>query len=250
MSIPLVTVITATTGNRLLEKCIKSVRKQTWGNIQHLITIDGPERSAAAYSIMGELSTYKAEGYTLDVIDLPYSIGKDRWNGHRIYGAGTFISDGDYLIFLDDDNSLAPDHIETCMRTIQAGNDWCYSFRKIVDNQHNFICEDNCESLGKWPSILHPEDYFVDVNCYFIPRGLAITMVPVWYCRFREPRQPEIDRKMAHILRQIGPKYDTTYNYSVNYAVGNSGLSVTAPFFENGNAEMLRRYNGVLPWKK
>jgi len=28
---------------------------------------------------------------------LPYSIGKDRWNGHRIYGAGTYIADGDYL---------------------------------------------------------------------------------------------------------------------------------------------------------
>jgi len=247
---PLVTVITATTGNPLLNKCIESVRNQTWGNVQHLVTIDGPERSAKAYEIIGGLPEYKKDGYRLDVIDLPYSIGKDRWNGHRIYGSGTFVADGDFLIFLDDDNDLDPTHIQDCYDVIQKGNDWAFSFRKIVDNQHNFLCEDNCESLGKWPSILHPQDYFVDVNCYFLPRLLAVSMVPVWYCRFREPGQPEIDRKMMHFLRQVAPKYDTTYKYTVNYTVGNSGLSVQREFFDRGNAEMLKRNNGVFPWKK
>ena len=53
---------------------------------------------------------------------LPYSTGKDRFNGHRIYGAGTYLSKGDFLIFLDDDNSLEPNHVEECVKTIQRGN--------------------------------------------------------------------------------------------------------------------------------
>ena len=247
---PLITVITATTGNPLLEKTIQSVQNQSWENVQHLVMIDGPERSAKAYEVIGDLKNTKKEGYRLDVIDLPYSIGKDRWNGHRIYGAGTFLADGAYLTFLDDDNSMDVGHLNDCFATVAKGCDWAFSFRKIVDNNHNFLCEDNCESLGKWPSILHPEDYFVDVNCYFLPRLLAVAMVPVWYCKFREPGQPEIDRRMMAFLRQYAPKGECTYKYSINYTVGNSGLSVQHEFFQKGNAEMLRRYNGVLPWKK
>ena len=73
-------------------------------------------------------------------------------------------------------------------------------------------------------------------------------MAPLWYCKFREPGQPEIDRKMIAWLRHYFPKYECTYKYTVNYAVASSGLSVTPEFFERGNAEMLKRYNGEGPW--
>lgn len=247
---PLVTVITATTGNPLLEKCIDSVRNQTWGNVQHLVTIDGPERSSKAYNVIGNMPSHIRNGYRIDCVDLPYSIGKDRWNGHRIYGSGTFVADGDFVMFLDDDNAIHPNHIEDCMKVLKNGNQWAYSFRNIVDQEHNFLCEDNCESLGKWPSILHPKDYFIDVNCYFLPRLLAVAMCPVWFRKFREPGQMEIDRAMIAVLTQMAPNFDCTYQYTVNYATGNSSLSVQSDFFTRGNAEMLKRHNGKLPWKK
>jgi glycosyltransferase involved in cell wall biosynthesis len=250
MSLPLVTVITATTGNPLLENCLNSVKNQTYKNIQHLVTIDGPDRSTAAYKCISDSELLSTEGYRLDVIDLPYSIGKDRWNGHRIYGSGTYVADGDFLIFLDDDNALEPNHIETCLSVIAKGHQWAYTFRKIVDQAHNFLCEDNCESLGKWASVLHSQDYFIDVNCYFLPRLLAVAMCPVWFRKFREPGQMEIDRAMIAVLKQMAPNFECTYDYTVKYATGNSSLSVQSDFFASGNAEMLKRYNGVLPWKK
>ena len=252
MSNPLVTIITATTGNPLLVNCLRSVKSQTYPNIQHLVMIDGPERFGDAYKCIedSQVLSSEKEGYRLNVIDLPYSIGKDRWNGHRIYGSGSYIADGDFLLFLDDDNTIDSDHVESCIRTIEKGNDWCFSFRKIVDKNHDFICEDNCENLGKWASVLHPTDYFIDVNCYFLPKLLAIQISPLWYRKFREPGKPEIDRVLSNALRQFAPKFDSTYKYSVNYTTGNSALSVQTEFFLNGNAEMLRRYNGELPWKK
>ena len=79
---------------------------------------------------------------------------------------------------------------------------------------------------------------------------LAVAISPIWYRKFREPGQPEIDRVICHALRQIAPKFDSTYQYSVNYTVGNTGLSVQKEFFEKGNAEMLKRFNGDLPWVK
>ena len=245
---PLVTVITATTGNPILARNIKSVASQTHKNVQHLIIVDGPERWDSVKEI---LETVEVEFlHNVIVHCMPYSIGRDRWNGHRIYAAGTYIAEGQFIMYLDDDNMIHPSHISDCLKTIEAGNQWAYSFRNIVDKEGTFLFEDNCENLGKWPSVLDENDFFIDVNCYFLPLLLAVQITPVWYRKFREPGQMEIDRAISHVLRQIAPKWDTTYNYTVDYTVGNSQHSVQTTFFEKGNAEMLNRYNGELPWKK
>lgn len=245
----LVSVVTASTGKSLLERCMLSVQQQTHHNVQHLTFSDGPQAWQGVADAWAKVGC-KPSGYRNDVVELPYSVGKDRWNGHRQYGAGTYLADGDYIMFLDDDNYLEEDHIEKCLEVIKAGNTWAYSLRNVVDDKGTFICKDDCESLGKWASIIHPDDYFVDVNCYFLPRHLAVTISPLWFCKFREPGQPEIDRKLAHALRQLAPKFDSSYDYTVNYTVGNTNLSVQREFFENGNKIMLERHNGVLPWKK
>jgi hypothetical protein len=130
--------------------------------------------------------------------------------------------------------------------------DWAFSFRKIIDQEGKVICLDDCESLGKWASVLNPNDFFIDVNCYFVKKQVAIGMVPLWYRKFREPGQPEIDRVLASTLMHPNNKlkFDGTLDYTVKYRVGNTGLSVQADFFLNGNDIMTRRYNGVLPWKR
>ena len=243
-----VTVITASVGNPLLAKCIRSVENQTYENVQHLIVADGHGAAQKVRTIFGNFD--KVPKYDWNVLNMPYSIGKDRWNGHRIYAAGAFQAEGEFIIYLDDDNYLDPTHIEDCLRVIEAGNDWAFSFRKIMDAQGNFLCHDNCESLGKWASVMDPRDFFIDVNCYFLPTTLAIHLGPAWYRKFREPGKPEVDRVLAHTLMNNGLKYDTTYKYSVGYTVGNTPNSVQIGFFEKGNAEMLRRFDGVLPWTK
>jgi GT2 family glycosyltransferase len=239
-----VTVITATVANPLLSTCVESVAKQTHKDIQHLLIADGVYvRDAVDKEIIYSDCKY------VDRINLPYSIGKDRWNGHRIYAAGSYIAEGDYIMFLDDDNYLEPDHIESCLKAIE-GKDWVFSFRRIVDKHSNFVCDDNCESLGMWASVLHPQDFFVDVNCFFVRRNLAVGISPLWFRKFREPGQPEIDRVLTAALRGNNLKFDSTYKYTVNYTVGNTPNSVQKEFFLNGNAEMLRRYENKLPWIK
>ena len=245
---PLVTVVTATTGNPLVKDTINSVIKQTYKNVQHLIFVDGEHSWDNFYSHHMKTLT-PAVGFRQNIIRLPYSVGKDRFNGHRMYGAGTFIADGDYIMFLDDDNFIEPTHIEECLNAVQ-GNQWCFSFRKIVDKQRNFICNDDCESLGLWPSVLHMDDYFVDVNCFFLSKYASLLISPVWYRKFREPGVMEIDRAIMQALRSANTKYTCTKNYTVNYTVGNTENSVKADFFIKGNQMMLERYGGDLPWKR
>lgn len=253
MSSPLVSIITATTGREQLINCVKSVKAQTYKNIQHIVVPDGPDPEAKIIEMVMNHPEGRVLQYSnaeLAYVMMPYSIGKDRYNGHRIYGAMTYVAEGEYFIYLDDDNTLSPTHVEDCLRVIQEGSTWSFSFRNIVSTSGEFLCKDDCESLGIYPSVIHPQDYFLDVNCYFLPKMIAVAMSPVWHCKFRESGQPEIDRKMMAFLRHHFPNYDGTYKYTVNYAVGGSALSVAPDFFVQGNAEMLRRYNGNLPWKK
>jgi hypothetical protein len=117
-----------------------------------------------------------------------------------------------------------------------------------VDSDGNYICNDDCESLGDWESILN--DYFVDVNCFFIPRKIALQLTPIWYRRARHPNeQPEVDRLLTFVLRQNKIKTNYSGKYTVNYRAGNRADSVQAQFFINGNKAMMQKYNGNLPWR-
>lgn len=245
-----VTVITATVGNPLLFECIASVARQLKlvPDVRHLIIVDGPEHTHKLKSIVDEIRRLDISTSHIDFVYLPYSIGKDRWNGHRIYAAGAFMVDSKFIIYLDDDNTLTPTHIHNCLDTINQGNDWCYSFRNIVDKDQKFICKDECESLGKWASVLDPKDFFIDVNCYFIPTKLAVHLGPAWYRKFREPGMPEVDRVLSHVLMNNGLKFDCTYKHTVNYTAGNTPNSVQLDFFLNGNKSMRKKYPDGLPW--
>lgn len=244
---PLVTVITATSANPLLTDVIESVHNQTYDNIQHLIFVDGPAHKDKAQKLIDDAYLHKMHS-CVDVIDMPYPVGIDRWNGHRMYAAGTYLADGDFVMFLDDDNTLHPEHVQSCMNVMMQGKLWTFSFRNIQDKDKNFICRDDCESLGVYPSVLHPEDYFVDVNCYFLRKDVAVSVSPLWYRKAREPGVPEVDRILCASLREHFNNFLPTYRHTVNYTVGNNPMSVQKEFFLQGNAEMMRRFNGNLPW--
>jgi len=235
---PLVTVITPTTGAPCLRQALDSVKNQTYDNIQHLVVVDGQPKGRVI-----------AREYPhIDLIDLPYPTGLDRFNGHRIYGASVYLAKGDLVCFLDEDNYYDTTHIESLVKVIEKGNDWAFSLRKIVDKESNYVCLDDCESLGKWESCIG--DYFVDVGCFFLPKMIAIQTSAIWYRKAREPGVPEVDRMLTHVLRNNNLKYDTNGDYTLNYRTGNTQLSVQSEFFLQGNKKMLEKYNGDLPWNK
>jgi hypothetical protein len=238
---PLVSIITPTTGNPLLADALRGVSKQTYGAIQHLIFLEGEQAAERARPML--------EGHNVDVVSLPYATGANGFNGHRVYGASAYLAKGEYLCFLDEDNWFDEDHVEALYRTITKGNHWAFSLRKIVDGNGRFICRDDCESLGKWPSILNPNDYFVDVGCFFLPRGLALQVSPLWYRRFRQPGVMEVDRAITSVVRSLPQvRFDTSRLYSLNYRAGSTPNSVQPEFFLRGNDAMRQRVGGTYPW--
>jgi glycosyltransferase involved in cell wall biosynthesis len=236
---PLVTIVTATTCSDYIRQNLNSVINQTYDNIQHLVVVDGQHHlNKLDYDIAS------------DVIVLPYATGTEQYNGHRIYGAATYLAKGDFIIYLDEDNWLEPNHVESLINTIgNSTNAFACSLRKITDMDGNFICNDDCESLGNWESVIN--DYFIDVNCFFLPKRLALQLTPLWYRRARHPEdQPEVDRALTFVLKQNKIQCLVSGDYTVNYRAGNRADSVQAQFFLNGNKIMKEKYNGEFPWRK
>ncbi len=245
-----VSVITATTGGVRLANCIESVRNQTYKNIEHYVIVDGSDRWKQTSEILNAMEF--PNGNNEFVIVLPHATGLNRFNGHRIYGGFSFLTNGDYITWLDDDNEFTPNHIESLVKITQEKQlDWAYSLRQIVDSKGEFICNDDCENLGKYKSVLN--DHFVDVSCFFVRRELAVNIAPIWYRQARPPNgMMEVDRALTAVLlhEQNKLKFDSNNDYTVKYRVGSTGISVQTDFFINGNAEMLKRYAGKLPWKQ
>lgn len=233
-----VAVVTPTIGTKYLEQNLLSVSKQTYKNLKHVVVIDGPQYADKVKDI-GNVT----------LITLPENTGANGYNGHRIYASVPYLIDADYFIFLDEDNWIDEDHVESLVETC-AGYDWAFSLRKIIDGEGKYICDDDCESLGLWPTCLSDQEFFVDVGCYFLPKMIAIQTSSIWYRRARHPQeQPEVDRLLMHVLRQNKLRSQTTGKYSLNYRVGNRNDSVKADFFLNGNKKMMEKYSGILPWK-
>ena len=236
-----VAIITPTTGSPDLRECIKSVRQQTYKNIEHVVLVDGQNRWEQADKVLLEANFPAPINEHVGI--LPYATGANGWYGHRVYAASPFIVNADAIAYLDQDNWIEPTHIESLVSTLKD-NDWAYSLRKIYDNDGNFICEDNCESLGKWSTWFNTDVYHVDTSCFIVRLPVALQISFAWYGKWGQ------DRVFFHTLKEHFTKFDCTNQHTLCYKLGGNDGSVKKEFFIEGNEKMLQSYNGVLPWKK
>ena len=229
------TVIIPTTGASSLKQAVASVLAQTYPT-QCYVVIDGNRGKIEALELLDE---FKKD---IDVALLPVNVGANGFYGHRIYAAFTHLVNTDYLCYLDQDNWFEPNHVKSCIDTIQLNQlDWCYSLRNIYQ-QDQFVCSDDCESLGRYSSY-HGINH-IDTNSYFLRRELVLPLASVWHGGWGQ------DRVFYSVIRDMLKKYDCTGEYTLNYRVGGNAGSVTADFFINGNRIQAEKYNNNFPWRK
>jgi len=232
------TVIIPTTGNKELRTAIVSVLDQSY-DTKCYVVVDGEQYSGKTHSILSDYIGNK----NLKICYLPINVGANGFYGHRIYAAFTHLIDTKYVLYLDQDCWFDEHHVLSCVETIENNNlDWCYSLRKIYDKEGKYICEDDCESLGKWKTY-HGVNH-VDTNSYCISTEVAIRLASVWHGGWGQ------DRVFLSAISQHFTKFDCTGLYTSNYRVDGNPGSVNADFFINGNKIMNEKYKGVFPWRK
>lgn len=229
-----VTVITPTVGSDKLRDAIESVQNQSHKNIKHLIVVDGKDVNIPASD-------------NVDVIKLPYNTGANGFNGQRIYASIPHLVNSDYIFFLDEDNWYLSEHVETLVSVLDQGNDFAYSLRKIFDGSKKYICDDNCESLGKWPIYFTHDNpqYLIDTSSYAFRREFIQKTCHMWHSGAWGE-----DRRYFYGVLNLNPRFDTNGKHTLCYRTDGNPGSVKPHFFIEGNKQQEQRYRGNFPWLK
>ena len=238
------TIITPTIGSEYLKRCMDSVKNQSNQNFTYYIVSDGKKYEKNVNDIIKD-SKYNCQD-NFKFLPLVENTGANGWNGHKIYISMAFLTNSDYIMFLDEDNTLEPNHVESVMQVIKEKQlDWTFTLRNIIDKNDTFICQDKCESLGNLHHVWNnPNDYLVDVNCYCIKREVFIKHCLDFYKKARPENDIEVDRALYKSLSSTSSsssnkyKFESTGLHTVNYRVGNRSDSVKAEFFLKGNEVM------------
>jgi glycosyltransferase involved in cell wall biosynthesis len=249
-----VLVITPTIGSEHLTECCQSVIDQTYSAVDHLVVTDGPEHFD---KVMSRIVITKDDGPI--VHHLPWNVGSDQgmnFYGHRIYaGMSKMIPfKYKYIFLLDEDNWFLPEHVESCVQTMKEKNcTFSYSLRSIFDKDGTFLCNDNCESLGKWPIYCHEDNFHIDTSSWCIEAGAFRVFGHFWMGGWGA------DRQFLNFVRQAAKEHgDTELNhlqctgrYTSCYRLEGNDNSVNKQFFEQGNKMMREKYGEEpFPWQK
>ncbi len=233
-------VVIPTTGLELMKQAVESVLGQTHADTTCMVVIDGRQFEDRARQLLAGIADSR-----LQVLTLASNSGGGGYCGHRIYAAFSHLVEEEYVLYLDEDNWLDPAHVQSLVESIERGKlQWAYCLRKIFDRSGRHLFNDDCQSLGRWPSWTGPDQWLVDTSCYCIRRDVAVQIAAAWHNKFGA------DRVVLRTLQQRFPAYDTTGLYTLNYRLGSRQASVPQEFLEHGNRVMRQLYPGGFPWSK
>ena len=225
-------VITPTTGKDTVIKASESVAQQTIPT-EHLLVIDGAK---AAY----DLADMDYNWTRTLAMQLPENVGGNGWYGHRVYAAMPLMVNADYILFLDEDNWFEPNHVETMINKIKSKDlMWAYSLRRICNEAGEYIRDDDCESLGRWPAFYDHTLNFVDTNCYCFRREYLVRVAHSFYGQWGA------DRQFYKSASTSLPSFGCTGEATVNYRAPERLFEM----FREGNKLMKEAYKEPLPWR-
>jgi glycosyltransferase involved in cell wall biosynthesis len=217
-----VAVVTSTLGRPVITKAIQSVKDQT-RKATHYVFIHGAEYSDKTVPYLADDTV---------AIHLPNNNGGNGYGMAPVFAMAPFVIKEDIICYLDDDNWYEPDHIESLVEMIEKHDlGWAYSLRKIVNNEGEFVCEDNCESLGCIPNAVN--QYLVDNSCYVVRTDVARRHSHAWYVPIVS------DRSFQSELMRAKIRCGSTGKHSVNYRLSKDGSGgMTTEKFLNNNSWM------------
>jgi GT2 family glycosyltransferase len=161
---PLVSIITRTYEapgrHQLLAQAGRSVANQTYRDIEWIVVQDGGESQREVADAVGASAPW---------MTVRFVAGRRR--GRSFAGnAGMEAASGDYCLFLDDDDLLYADHVETLVAALKRRTEACAAYALSFEVRSE-CTETGCEEEPyTTPAHFHqPWDYAVLLDHNFIP---------------------------------------------------------------------------------
>ena len=235
------TVIIPTTGSRELYQAIESVLKQTYPTTCYVVA-DGLEYVHTVKMTIKSLEYKNIDTSNIKLCNLPINVGAKGFYGHRVYAAFSHLVNEEYVLFLDQDCWFDNNHVGECVVKIKQKNlDWSYSLRKIVDKEGNFLFNDDCDSLGEYPSWKYGQK-FVDMNCYLF-KNCVISQTA--HVLFDLVRTYDGDKNLFKEVSNRFPNFAGTGKYTVNYRMTRPNQE---DWYREGNEIIRKQYSLNFPW--
>lgn len=238
-----VCILIPTVGQEFLPRALESAQKQTYDNVEILLVIDGPEYWQRVMDMALPVEHTK-------ITCAPNNTGGAGFYGHRIYAGYPHLINTDMIAFLDEDNWLEPNHIETLVEKIESRRlDWAFSFRNIYSKEGAFVAPDKCESVGLWPifwSIAKEHQFLIDTSSYCFRREFLIQVCQHWHSGWGG------DRRFFATIKALGhTNFDTTALHTMNYRLDDDMEKKygSLDFFIKGNEILKQAYGGNFPWE-
>lgn len=188
------------------------------GRIQVLVGIDhGHDDGGILDTLRGEAPSHIA----ITVIAPGYSTSQrhgglySNWYGGSLKTALGYLANSRRIVYLDDDNWWATDHLSALLAAIE-GKDWAFTLRTFVDKRlDEIICRDEWESLGPGKGVYVPGfGGFVDTNCLMLDKMRCHDVLPAW-CMTRFVEGVGEDRMVFERIKDL--PCGATNRYTVFY---------------------------------
>lgn len=130
----LISVITPTWQRHrlLIDRCLPSVKNQTWPLIEHIVVSDGPDRELASL-LTDELWKRPLKSRRLVYLQLTDHPDGDVDYGSRARNHGLKHATGDIVAYLDDDNAWRPNHLEVLAPALESSD---FAYTRMLRHPH------------------------------------------------------------------------------------------------------------------
>lgn len=128
-----VSVITATWNRHdMLVSAMKSLAAQTYTDWEHIIVSDGRDPSLESVVLAAAAEIGHPYNYKLVQLGRNWHELSGKLNfGGMPRNVGTYIAEGEYIGYLDDDNEYTPNHLEDLVAKLEEGYDCAYGMAEI-----------------------------------------------------------------------------------------------------------------------
>lgn len=242
-----VSVITSSIGRAQLIRTINSVRQQTHP-CHHYVFINGKKWWHTEATEQALALSEEHEGLTIFL--LPEETGDSGLGPGcgAVFTAAPWLTNSDYIAFLNDDDFYDPEHIESLLSLTEGQHlSWAYSLRRFISPSGEAFCDDNFDSLGFWPCLYgNGTQFLVDQSCYLLRTEIARKHGNAW-------STPKVaDRILLRDLKNAAYRAGCSGRITLNYQVGldGSGPGMGHPYFTQNDRIAREKYPQGFPWNK